>query len=112
MNVIFSEGNEITNRLHRRFLLGYTRLHLCMDFDLGGLKITQSLMNLLPDTPIEFLVPDDINDRLDRVILLEDKGRIDSIITIGLDTPVLAPYAKLMKDKQKTLEQESYLYEQ
>ena len=111
MNVIFSEGNEISNALHKKFLSNYDRIYLCMDVDLGGLTIAKNLMTLLPDTEFNFLVPDDIEKRLDRVVERESPHYIEDVIKIGLSTSVLAPYAKLIKDKQKTLEQESYLHE-
>jgi len=111
MNIIFSEGNEISNALHKKFLSQYDQLHLCMDVDLGGLTIARNLMSLLPDSQINFLVPDDISERLDKIIEREQTGYIDEVIQIGLSTPLLAPVAKLIKDKQKTLEQESYLHE-
>lgn len=111
MNIIFSEGNEISNALHKNFLSQYDRIHLCMDVDLGGLTIARNLMSLLPDTQLKFLVPDDITERLDKIIEREQTDYIENVIKIGLSTPALAPYAKLIKDKQKTLEQESYLHE-
>lgn len=110
MNVIFSDGNQISNILHKNFLSKYTCLHLCMDVDLGGLRITKNLMALLPNTTINFLVPDDISKRLDKVVERADDHTIDEVINIGLSTTLLEPYAALIKDKQKTLEQESYLH--
>jgi len=111
MNIIFSEGNEISNALHKNFLSQYDQLHLCMDFDLGGLTIARNLMSLLPDSQINFLVPDDMAERLDKIIERKQAIYIDEVIKIGLATPELAAVAKLIKDKQKTLEQESYLHE-
>jgi len=111
MNIIFSEGNEISNALHKNFLSQYERLHLCMDVDLGGLTIARNLMSLLPGTQFNFLVSDDIAERLDKVVEREQSDYIDEVIKIGLSTPALAPVAKLIKDKQKILEQESYLHE-
>ena len=111
MNIIFSEGNEISNALHKKFLSHYERLHLCMDVDLGGLTIARNLMSLLPGTQFNFLMPDDIAERLDKVVEREQADYINKVLTIGLSIPALAPVAKLIKDKQKTLEQESYLHE-
>jgi len=111
MNIIFSEGNEISNALHKKLLSKYQQLHLCLDVDLGGLTIARNLMSLLPDTQFNFLMPDDIAERLDNIVEREQAGYIDEVIKIGLSTPALAPVAKLIKDKQKTLEQESYLHE-
>ena len=111
VNIIFSEGNEVSNTLHQRFLSNYDCIHLCMDVDLGGLTISKNLMSLLPETEFNFLVPNDIDARLDRVVERESPSYIDKVIKVGLSTPALAPYAKLIKDKHKILEQESYLHE-
>lgn len=110
MNIIFAEGNVISNTLHKKFLSQYQHIHLCMDIDLGGLTIAKNLMSLLPKTVFSFMVPGDIEQRLARVVLRKEKHYIDAVIQLGLSTPALAPYASLIKNTQKTLEQESYLY--
>lgn len=110
MNIIFSEGNEISNKLHKAYLSRYEKLYLCMDFDLGGLTITNNVMTLLPNAEITFLVPDDIALRLEHVVERVSNKEIDSIIKLGQRNLKLLPYAKLIKDKQKVIEQESYLH--
>jgi len=110
MNIIFAEGNVISNALHKKFLSQYQHIHLCMDVDLGGLTIAKNLMSLLPKTAFSFMVPRDIEQRLARVVLRKEKHYIDAVIQLGVSTPALAPYASLIKNTQKTLEQESYLY--
>jgi len=112
MNIIFADGNVISNALHKKFLSQYKYIHLCMDVDLGGLMIAKNLMSLLPNTSFSFLVPDDIEQRLARVVLREEKHYIDKVIRLGFSVPLLAPYANLIKNTQKTLEQESYIYGQ
>jgi hypothetical protein len=108
--VIFADGNQITNNIHKQYLSQFEKLYLCMDFDLGGLRIADSLMKLLKDTNITFLVPYDIGLRLDSIIETKSANYIDDVIKIGISNQVLMPYAKLIKDKRKVLEQESYLH--
>lgn len=110
LNIIFAEGNEISNHLHKMYLCHYDKLYLCMDFDLGGLTIANNLMSLLPDTEIIFLAPDDIALRLDNIVERVSNKEIDAVIKLGQVNSRLLPYAKLIKDKQKVLEQESYLH--
>lgn len=108
--VIFSEGNQITNTLHKEYLFQFKRLYLCMDFDLGGLRIADTLMSLLPDKEITFLVPGDIASRLDSIVQIKPAEYIDDVIKIGLKNPLLMSFAKLIKEKRKVLEQEGYLH--
>lgn len=109
INVVFSEGNAIANSLHQSFLSQFSHIYLCLDFDLGGLKIANNLMNLLPDKSIDFLVPNDIVLRLKSVVELADQTVIQRIVELGMKNSKLAHYAKIMKDNNKTLEQEEYL---
>lgn len=81
-----------------------------MDFDLGGLVIADNLMSLLPDSHIVFLVPDDIRSRLEKIVERTSSRDIGAIIKLGVKNPNLLPYAKIMKETQKVLEQEGYLH--
>lgn len=110
INVIYSEGNEITNSLHKQFLSRYEHIFLCLDFDLGGLRIANNLMNLLPNTTFDFLVPSDIENRLDQIQECVNKEYLDQVINLGICNAKLAPYAQIIKNKKKVLEQEGYLY--
>ncbi|MDP3269801.1 MAG: hypothetical protein Q8M40_12265 [Legionella sp.] len=110
INVIYSEGNEITNSLHQQFLSRYEQIFLCLDFDLGGLRIANNLMNLLPNTTFDFLVPNDIESRLDQIQECVNKEYLDQVINLGIVNAKLAPYAQIIKNKKKVLEQEGYLY--
>lgn len=109
IDVIFGEGNEISNSLHKQFLTQYEHLYLFLDLDLGGLITARNLISLLPKTPIEFLIPADIESRLKNVTEISDVGYIQKVIDIGSACPPLAPFAKLIKEHRCTLEQESYL---
>lgn len=111
IDVIFADGNEISNALHGHFLGYYKKLYLFFDFDLGGLIIAKNVNALLPNTLKEFVVPKDIDTRLSKVVEKQSPEYIDKVLKIGLADPLLAPYAKLIKDHQRILEQESYLYD-
>lgn len=110
IDVIFTVGNEISNSLHKKYLSHYKHLYCCFDLDLGGLTIANNLATLLPGIESDFLVPDDIKQRLGNIVELRDEKYIESVIKLGVSNPKLAPYAKLIRDSLKTLEQESYLY--
>jgi len=112
IDVIFAVGNEISNSLHRNFLGNYKKLYLFFDLDLGGLTITRNLNTLLPDIPKKFLLPVDIEARLSKVVEKQTSEMIDSVIEIGSTDTLLTPLAKLIKDYQRILEQESYLYDE
>lgn len=109
-HVIYGEGNVIANSLHKNYLSQYQTIYLCLDFDLGGLTIADNLMHLLHKHHFIFLVPSDILSRLEQVVRRAPASDIDAIIKLGAKNPKLLPYAKIMKETQKVLEQESYLH--
>lgn len=111
IDVIFADGNEISNSLHHDFLFHYKQLYLFFDLDLGGIIIARNINKLLPNTPKEFLIPKNIEIRLADIVERQPPEYTDQVIKLGLTDPFIAPYAKLIKDHQRILEQESYLYE-
>lgn len=111
MDIILCDGNQITNSLHKTFLSHYSYLYLFLDFDLGGLCIADGISKLLPEIEYKYLVPDDIQTRLNNVVELQSHQYIDDVIQLGVMNNDLAPYAKLMRDNRKVIEQEGYLYE-
>ncbi|MBT4836713.1 MAG: hypothetical protein HON94_05145 [Methylococcales bacterium] len=111
-DVIFAVGNEISNEFHRQFLSQYEHLYLFFDLDLGGLKIAKNINNLLPNTSKEFIVPHDIENRLQSVKEEISNTYTDKVIKLRDSQPFLAPYAELIKKYKCVLEQESYLYGQ
>lgn len=110
LDIIFAEGNEVSNSLHKSFLESYDTLYLFFDLDLGGLTIAKNLYSLLPNQSISFLVPSDINKRLNSVVEIQQAEYLKDVITIGRECPQLARYSKLIKDSKRILEQESFLY--
>lgn len=110
MDVLFGMGNELANSLHARFLNSYEHLYLCLDLDLGGLKTANSVFNLLPEQSISFVQPFDIAQRLENVFCREDQRYLQEIGELSLKVhPLLKPYARLIREMGRTLEQESYL---
>lgn len=111
IDIIFAEGNGISNRLHKKFLSRYRSIYLVADVDLGGLKIADNLMRLVPTSTILFLVPDDIENRLNQVEERMPAAYIDKVISLGVKNSALAPYAEMIRRTGRTLEQEAYLNE-
>lgn len=112
IDIIFADGNEISNSLHKKFLECFGHLYLSLDLDLGGLKIAKNLISLLPEKHITFLLPKDIQQRISNVVKTQTPKYLNEVMDIGIDCPQLAPYAKLIKDNQRILEQESFLYDE
>lgn len=110
-DVIFGAGNDISNSLHREFLSNYRKLYVCGDIDLGGVTITSNLIKLLPDSPIDFVMPDDIEDRLNQVSGFTKPKTVSDIRHICANHAELDAVCKVITKTHKTLEQESYLYD-
>lgn len=109
-DVILSAGNEITNSLFQDYLNHYDTFFLFFDLEFGALQSAASLYAQYPKKEITFVLPKDIEARLERVVQVLPHENIDKVIQIGLDQPKLAYPAKLIKEHRKKLEQESYLY--
>ncbi|MHC8394091.1 hypothetical protein ACYZT8_10580 [Pseudomonas sp. LB3P93] len=109
-DVIFSAGNQITNRLNMPFLSQYQRLYCLFDVDLGGLTMYRTLLRGLPDGHrVVFVYPDDIADRLSASkYSLNEQTRQDLLEFVGLSKET-NELIGLMRDSQKALEQETYL---
>ena len=110
-DVIFGSGNDISNSLHKEFLSNYRKLYICSDIDLGGTTIASNLIKLLPDSLIEFVMPDDIEDRLNQVAGFTKPKMVSDIRHICAHHAELDAVCKVISKTHKTLEQESYLYD-
>ncbi|WP_324730647.1 hypothetical protein [Pseudomonas paeninsulae] len=110
LDIIFSAGNQITNRLNVPFLSQYQSLYCLFDADLGGLKMYRTLLHSLPDkTEVVFVYPGDIARRLGASrYLLSRQARQDLLEFVGLSKET-NELIGLMRDSQKALEQETYL---
>lgn len=107
---IWGMGNQISHKLKVSFLSTFTQLYLHLDIDLGGLQIASNLIGSLPQQNVVFILPHDINERLDNVAKPLSDNEIDGIVTIGRRHLVLSAAATAMKDSRRGIEQESFLY--
>ncbi|KFZ28209.1 hypothetical protein IDAT_10250 [Pseudidiomarina atlantica] len=106
---IFANGNQISNQLHQAFLARYERIAIWVDFDFGGFKIAANLAKLVPDTELHFVLPDDIEQRLERISKLQPVNQLYQILEIANQHPFLQAAGRLMARFNRPLEQESYL---
>lgn len=109
LDIIFTEGNAISNALHEPFLSGYEHLSLLLDFDLGGLTIAKNLTELLPNTTMKLIVPLDIEERLSKVVEVQPHDYLEKVFDLGKNYPLVAVAASKIHKYKKILEQESYL---
>lgn len=110
IDFLFGTGNEIPNSLHKQFLSTYEHLYLLFDCDLGGLKTAQNLYNLLPEQPMTFVQPYDIEKRLKKVIRLCKPEKLDKVGQLSLTcADFIKPYAYMIRRLNRTIEQESFL---
>lgn len=109
LDVFFTEGNAITNVLHKPFLSEYEHLFLLLDLDLGGLTIAKNLIELLPDTSLSFILPLDIEERLANVVEVQTQDYLEKVFDLGNNYSVLTVAASFIHKHKKILEQESYL---
>jgi len=111
MLTVFTEGNAISNFLHKPFLSQFKTLFLLLDVDAGGLQITSNLITLLPDSHFVFLAPMNIRERLESVRAPAKTEAVEKAIRLGRKHPQLTHIAQLIYDTKRELEQESYLDE-
>lgn len=108
-DIIFTEGNAITNALHKPFLSKYKNFYLLLDLDLGGLTIAKNLTELLPNTPMKLILPLDIEERLSKVVEVKPHDYLKKVFDLGNNYPLLTVAASIIYKHKKILEQESYL---
>ncbi|WP_131667692.1 hypothetical protein [Psychrobacter pygoscelis] len=110
-DIIFAAGNEISNRLHQKFLSQYRKLYFCFDIDLGGVTIAKNLIEQLPDTPYQFLMPTDIHDRIAQVSRRVAAETVAKVRSLSMGHDGLMPVCHVISQNFKTIEQESFLHE-
>lgn len=110
-DIIFGAGNEISNSFHKTYLEQYQKLYFCFDVDLGGVIIAKNLINLLPTTEYEFVMPADINERLSRVTRLIKTTDVNEVKTHAKGHSGLTKVSNVIGTHFKRIEQESFLYE-
>ncbi len=115
VDILFAEGNAITNSYHHAFLNDYKHIYLFLDLDLGGLKIARNIINALSkpeygQSIIHFVMPNDIEQRLAKVVQeTNDESYLNKIDDIGIKVPMLKRFSDLISSTRKTLEQDGFL---
>lgn len=115
IDILFAEGNAITNSYHHAFLNDYKHIYLFLDLDLGGLKIAQNIINALSkpeyaQSVIHFIMPNDIEQRLAKVAQeITSEDYLNKIDDIGMKVPILKRFSDLISSTRKTLEQDGFL---
>lgn len=110
-DIVFAAGNEISNALHKEFLASYQKLYFCFDVDLGGVTIAKNIISLLPNVDYEFLMPNDIENRIKQVVRRVSADEVAKVRAITADHQGMAAAAQVISQHFKTIEQESFLYE-
>lgn len=108
MDKFYAEGNAISNRLYTGLFSQYTMLYLALDLDLGALKISDNLINRYGADKVRFLLPPQLEERMQRVQSIQPPEYIQSIIPFAKHATLL-PAVHAIKQHRKILEQESYL---
>jgi len=110
VDIYFASGNAITNKLHQNLFKHYEAIYLALDLDLGGLKIANTFKSTYGDNKVEYLIPIDIEARLNQVVKRKNSDYLKQIEAIGRNTPSLVEACSLIIKHRKILEQESYIY--
>lgn len=108
-DLLFGAGGEIGNHLHERYLSSYSNICMLLDLDIGGLMVAKALAARTPTADHYFILPRDINLRLEGVVGKASQEVIEQALEIGQATPFLARAARSIIEQKKTLEQESYI---
>ncbi len=109
IDVIYASGNQITNRLHRPFLQSYQTIFCLFDVDLGALKMYQALCNMLSDTEIRFVYPEDIFQRLKGTARQMPANERAELLKYVGHSAELDQLIQHMRETGNKLEQETYL---
>lgn len=106
---IYASGTSITNKLNSQFFEQYDDIRLFLDFDLGGLKIAKTMLDRYGSETIHYLVPGDIEGRLEEIDTVVKPEYLRKVEKVGLSCSHLARFAKIIRHHRKILEQENYL---
>lgn len=102
-DVIYADGRTISNAQHHDFLQQYESIAFWLDFDLRGFDIAVKLAQLLPQTNFSFLLPHDMEERLERVPQRLPINQLYSLLMITRPYPFLAEAAQLMAKYNRPL---------
>ena len=102
-DVIYANGRRISSVQHHDFLQAYESIALWLSFDLGGFDIAVKLAQLLPQTNFSFLLPHDIEDRLESVNQRLPVNQLYLLLAAARPYPFLAEAAQLMAKYNRPL---------
>ncbi|MBY4675764.1 hypothetical protein [Marinobacterium arenosum] len=109
VDLLYAAGNQITNAILQPFLARYAELNCLFDPDLGGIHMFRTLRQRMPQLPMRFLYPQDIEARLAASNrLLSVHARTDLTNYTGV-SPEVDRLIALLRQTNRTLEQETYL---
>lgn len=108
-DVLFGAGGEISNHLHKRYLSNYSTIYMLLDLDVGGFKVAKALAARTPEANHSFIVPQDIDKRLELVDQEAPQNVIEQAYLVGKTESFLANATQSIMKHRKVLEQESYI---
>ena len=110
-DIVYADGNRISNQLHRQFLSQYDTIRCLLDIDLGGLSIFKNLDNLLDNkTVIEFVLSDYYLKKHRQYAYNYNNEAYKKLINFQCPVKLQAVY-KLLKEDKRYSEQEVLLAE-
>lgn len=108
--IVFGAGNQINNKLHESFLKSFKQVDLFLDVDVGGLQIAKTLGSTCKSF-VRFIIPLNIDDRLKKVEIGLDENQREYIFSTGNSTPFLTHICSIMLKTNRSIEQQSFIYE-
>ena len=57
-DIVYAQGNAISNKLHQKFFSQYDKIRCLLDIDLGGLDIFKNIRTLASSSQCEFVLSD------------------------------------------------------
>jgi 5S rRNA maturation endonuclease (ribonuclease M5) len=110
-DIIYGSGNSATNSMNKKFYDQYDNVKLFFDLDLAGLKMAKSIIKLTPELNHQFVIPESIDDYLQKITLTASSDAVNKSYLIGKDCLVLKEASEAIARNQRTFEQEGYLDE-
>lgn len=108
--IVFGAGNQINNELHKSFLKSFHQVDLFLDVDVGGLKIAKTIASIC-ESSVRFIAPLNIEDKLRKVEVGLNENQREYVFATGNNTPFLADICSVMLETNKSIEQQSFIYE-
>jgi hypothetical protein len=108
--IVFGAGNQINNELHEKFLKSFLQVDLFLDIDVGGLIIAKTLASTCQSS-VRFMTPLNIEERLKNVEIGLDEKQREYVFSTGNNTPFLTNICSIMHKTNRSIEQQSFIYE-